>query len=329
MAHLARRRFLTLICGATAWPLATRAQQAAMPVAGLLLGGSPETDAFRVEAIRQGLKETGYVEGENVAFEYRWAENRNDRLPALATDLVRHKVNVIVTPGGTAAAFAAKAATTTLPIVFEVGIDPVQFGLVDSLGRPQGNLTGVTFLGGDLTVKQFEVLQETVPKPAVIGLLENPTNPNAENIRKQVQAAADALERRLIVGTAVVEGEIEPSVTRLVQQRIGALLVRSDLLFNGRSKQLVALATRYALPAIHPLRDFATAGGLMSYGASLRDALRQTGIYVGRILKGEKVADLPVQQSAKVELVINLKTAKALGLTVPLHLLGRADEVIE
>jgi putative ABC transport system substrate-binding protein len=219
--------------------------------------------------------------------------------------------------------------TTTLPIVFEVGIDPVQFGLVASLARPQGNLTGVTFLGGDLTAKQFEVLQETVPKPAVIGMLENPTNPNAESVRRQVQAAADALGRRLIVGTAVVESEIEPAFTRLVQQRIGALLVRSDVLFNGRPKQLVALAGRYALPAIYPLREFATAGGLMSYGANLRDALRQTGIYTGRILKGEKPADLPVQQSAKVELVINLKIAKALGLTVPLPLLGRADEVIE
>ena len=318
--------FITLVGGAAVtWPIAARAQQA-RPVIGLLIGGSPEADAFRVDAIRRGLKESGHVEGQNAAIEYRWAENQYDRLPELAADLVRREVAVLVAVGN-AAAVAAKKATAKIPIVFEVGIDPVQFGLVTALARPEGNLTGVTFLGGELTTKQLEVLHEVVPKAAVIGLLENPTNPNAELVRRTVQAAADSLGRRLIVETAVVGGDIEPAFTRLVQQRIGALLVRADVLFNGRPKQLVALAGRYALPAIYPLREFATAGGLMSYGASLRDALRQTGIYTG--LKGEKVADLPVQQSAKVELVINLKTAKALGLTVPLPLLGRADEVIE
>jgi ABC-type uncharacterized transport system substrate-binding protein len=323
-----RRDFITLLGGAAAaWPLAAIAQQQ-MPVIGLLSGGSPEADKFRVDAVRQGLKETGYAEGQNAAIEYRWAENQYDRLPALAADLVRRQVAVLVAVGN-AAAVAAKGATAKIPIVFEVGIDPVQFGLVAGLARPEGNLTGVTFLGGELTTKQLEVLHEAVPKAAVIGLIENPTNPNAEFVRRNVQAAADALGRKLIVAKAVVESDIDPAVTFLVQQRIGALLVRSDVLFNGRPKLLVAIAGHHALPAIYPLREFAVAGGLMSYGASLSDALRLVGVYTGRILKGEKPADLPVQQSAKVELVINLKTAKALGLTVPLPLLGRADEVIE
>jgi putative ABC transport system substrate-binding protein len=308
--------------------LAARAQQSARPAVGLLLGGSPEADAFRVDAIRQGLKETGYLEGHNVALEYRWAENRYDRLPALAADLVRRQVTVLAAIGN-AASRVAKAATTTIPIVFEIGTDPVEFGLVTSLARPGGNLTGVTFLGGSLAPKQFEVLHETVSGAEAIGMLENPTNPNTEDVRRDVQAAADALGRKLIVARAVVENDIEMAVASLARQRIGALLVRSDVLFNGRPEILVALAARHRLPAIYPLREFALAGGLMSYGASLRDALRQTGVYIGRVLKGEKPADLPVVQSAKVELVINLKTAKTLGLTVPLPLLGRADEVIE
>ena len=328
MSDMRRREFIALLGGATAWPLAARAQQQAMPVIGLLSGGSPEADTFRVDAVRQGLKETGYVEGQNAAIEYRWAENQYDRLPALAADLVRRQVAVLVAVGN-AAAVAAKGVTAKIPIVFEVGIDPVQFGLVAGLARPEGNLTGVTFLGGELTTKQLEVLHEAVPKAAVIGLIENPTNPNAEFVRRNVQVAADALGRKLIVAKAVIESDIDPAVRILVQQRIGALLVRSDVLFNGRPKLLVAIAGHHALPAIYPLREFAVAGGLMSYGASLSDALRLVGVYTGRILKGEKPADLPVQQSAKVELVINLKTAKALGLTVPLPLLGRADEVIE
>jgi putative tryptophan/tyrosine transport system substrate-binding protein len=323
-----RREFITILGSAAVWPLLARAQQPGMPVIGLLLGGSPEADAFRVDAVRQGLKQTGYVEGQNVSIEYRWADNQYDRLPALAADLVRRQVAVLVAIGNAASA-AASVAATTLPMVFEIGTDPVEFGLVTSLARPGGNLTGVTFLGGSLAPKQLEALNQTVPGSSVIAMLENPTNPSAAAVRSDVQSAAASFGRKLIIATAVVETDIEPAFASLAQQRIGALLVRSDVLFNGRPKQLVALAERYALPAIYPLREFATAGGLMSYGASLRDALRQTGIYTGRILKGEKPGDLPVQQSAKVELIVNLKTAKALGLTLPLPLLARADEVIE
>jgi putative ABC transport system substrate-binding protein len=324
-----RREVITLIGGAAAsWPLAARAQTPGMPVVGLLLGGTPDADAYRVDAIRRGLTETGYVEGRNVTLEYRWAENQYQRLPALAADLVRRRVAVIAGIGN-AAARAAKEATSTIPIVFEIGTDPVSFGLVTSLARPGGNLTGVTFLGGSLAPKQLEVLHQTVPPDAVIGMLENPTNPNAEEVRREVQAAADMLRRKVIIARAVVESDIEPAVAGLAQQRIGALLVRSDVLFNARPQQIVALADRHALPAMFPLREFPLAGGLMSYGASLRDALRLAGVYIGRVLRGEKTAELPVVQSAKVELVVNLKTAKALGLAVPLPLLGRADEVIE
>jgi putative ABC transport system substrate-binding protein len=310
------------------WPLKGRAEQQPQPTVGLLVGGSPDADAFRADAVRRGLKEAGFVEYQNLSIEYRWAENRYDRLPALAIDLIGRQVAVLIAVGNAAAA-AAKAATSTIPIVFEVGIDPVQFGLVASLARPEGNVTGVTFLGGELTAKQLEVLHEVVPKAAAVGMLENAANPNAQHVRTLAHATAELLGRKLIVATASVESDIEPTVARLVQQGIGALLIRSDVLFNGRVEELVALAARHGLPAIFPLREFALAGGLMSYGASLREALLQVGVYAGRILKGEKPGNLPVQQAAKVELVLNLKTAKALGLSIPLPLLGRADEVIE
>jgi putative ABC transport system substrate-binding protein len=322
-----RREFITLLGGAVAWPLPLRAQQAS-PLIGLLQGGAPQADAFRVDAIRQGLRDAGYIEGQNLAIEYRWAENQYERLPALAADLMRREVAVLVAIGN-AAAMAAKAATATIPIVFEIGADPVTYGLVVSLARPGGNATGVTFLGGELAAKQLEVLHETVPKAAAFGLFENPTNPNADGVRREVQAAADALGKRLVIAKAVVDGDIAPAFASIVQQGAEAVLVRSDLLFHGRAHLLVALASRHALPAIYSLREYVLAGGLMSYGASLRDALRQTGNLAGRVLKGEKPADLPVIQSARVELIINLKTAKTLGLSFPLPLLGRADEVIE
>ncbi len=326
---MTRRAFITLLGGAAAaWPLAARAQQPAMPVIGILFGGSPTADRFRLASIRSGLNATGFVEGQNVAFEYRWAEGRYDRLPQLAAELAGRRPAVIVAIGNPAT-LAAKAAITTIPIVFETGIDPVEYGLVASLARPGGNLTGVTWLATSLIAKQFELLHEAVPKAAALGLLENPTNSNAEAIRKEAQAAAGALGQKLVIAQAVVESDIDTAFTALKQQRVEALLIRSDILFNDRPQQLAALAARHALPAIHPLRDFAMAGGLMSYGTSLADALREVGVYAGRILKGETPADLPVQQSAKVELVINLKAARALGVTFPLWLLGRADEVIE
>jgi putative ABC transport system substrate-binding protein len=324
-----RRDFLGVLGGAAAtWPLAARAQQPAMPVIGLLMGGSPGVDDFRPDAVRQGLKAAGYVERQNIAIEYRWAHNQYARLPALAADLVDRRVAVIVALGN-GMANAAKASTTTIPIVFQVGFDPVQFGFVASLARPNGNLTGVTFLSAELSAKQVEVLHETVPKAEVIGLLVNPTNPGSDAVIRDAQAAANTLGQKLVVGKAIVENDIEPAFAGLVAQRVGALLVRSDVLFDGRTEQIVALAAHYALPTIYGLREFVVAGGLMSYGASLHDALRQVGVYTGRILKGEKPADLPVQQSTKVELIINLKTAKALGLDIPATLLGRADQVIE
>jgi putative ABC transport system substrate-binding protein len=299
-----------------------------MPVIGILSGGFQQTGRFRLAAIQRGLNATGFVEGQNVAFEYRSAEGRYERLPQLAVELAGRRPAVIVAIGNTAAV-AAKAAITTIPIVFETSVDPVEHGLVASLARPGGNLTGVTILAANLIAKQFELLHEAVPKAAALGFLENPTNSNAGAIRKEAQAAAHAFGQKLVIAEAVVESDFDTAFSTLERQRVEALLIRSDFLFNDRPQQLAALAARHKLPAIHPLRDFAMAGGLMSYGTSLTDALREVGVYAGRILKGETPADLPVQQSAKIELVINLKAAKAFGVTFPLWLLGRADEVIE
>ena len=325
-----RREFITLIGGAAvAWPLAVRAQQPAMPVIGFLGAGSRESDAYRAAAVRKGLMEAGFVEGKNVAFEYRWAEDRYERLPALAAELVRLEIAVIVAIGGITSAVAAKSATATIPIVFEIGGDPIGMGLVASLNRPGSNITGVSFLTGTLVAKQFEVLHETVPKTALIGFLVNPTNPDADNETKSARAAAGSVGQNIVIVQARKDSELETAFATLVQQRAGALVICADPFFNNQRDKLVELAARQKLPAIHSLREYAAAGGLMSYGTSITEAHRLVGLYAGRILKGEKPADLPVQQTTKVELVINLKTANALGLTVPPQIVARADEVIE
>jgi ABC-type uncharacterized transport system substrate-binding protein len=314
---------------AVAWPLAARAQQAAMPVIGYLGGLSADTFAARLTAFRKGLAEVGYVEGRNVAIEYRWAEGQYDRLPALAGELAHRQVTVIAAMGGEAPAFAAKAATATIPIVFAVTDDPVRTGFVASLSRPCGNLTGVTFLLNVIAAKQFEVLQEAVPKPGTIGFLVNPAAPEAESAVGDVRAAAQALGHELLVANASSEREIDTAFAMLAQRRVGALLVSNNLFFYSRREQIVALAARHSIPAMYVVREYALAGGLMSYGTDVNDAQRLAGVYVGRILQGAKPADLPVQQAVKVELVLNMKTAKTLGITFPLLLLGRADEVIE
>jgi putative ABC transport system substrate-binding protein len=324
-----RREFVQLAAGtAMTWPLAARAQQKALPVIGFLDSASPGPDAPFLAAFHQGLSETGYVEGQNVAIEYRWAEGRYDRLPAFAADLVGRQVHVIAADA-IPAARAAKNATTTIPIVFEVGADPVEFGLVADLARPGGNLTGVGFLNVELMAKRLEVLSELVPQAGAFVLLVNPTNENAERVVRDGQDAARAKGVQLTILKAATENEIDTAFATLAQLRAGALLFSPDPFFTSRREQLVVLASRDAVPAIYVLREAVAAGGLISYGTSRTSVLRLLGIYAGKILKGAKPADLPVQQPTTFELVVNLKTAKALGLTVPPSILARADEVIE
>ena len=324
-----RREFITLMgVSMAAWPRAARTQQPAMPVIGFLHGASPGAYTSRITAFRQGLKEAGYVEGHNVAIEYRWAEGHYDRLPALAADLVRRQVAEIVTVG-TPAALAAKAASSTIPIVILVGIDPVQIGLVASLNRPGGNVTGLAALTVEVEAKRLEVLHELLRTSAAVALLVNPNNPQTEPETKGVRDAARSLGLQLHVLDASTEVEIDAAFEKLIELRAGGLLVSVDTFLTSQRDQIVALAARHAVPAIYGYRAFPVAGGLMSYGLDIADAYRQVGIYAGKILKGTKPADLPVQQAARVEFVINLKTAKTLGLTFPITLLGRADEVIE
>jgi putative ABC transport system substrate-binding protein len=323
-----RRDFITLLGGAAAgWPLAAGAQQPPMPVIGLLNPTSPDAFAGRLGGFRQGLKDTGYAEGENVAIEYRWADNQTDRLPALAAELVRRRVAVIV--GNTPSAFAAKAATTTIPIVFIVAEDPVRLGLVASLARPGGNLTGVNFFSGELTAKRLELLRELVPAATRVAVLVNPAGPDAETTLKDVEPAARAIGLQVPVLNASTSSEINAAFATFVRERPDALFVGGDPFFSSRRVQLVHLATLHKVPAIFSNRDYVEAGGLMSYGSNIADAWRQLGTYAGRILKGAKPADLPVVQASKFELVINVESARMLGLTVPDKLLAAADEVIE
>jgi putative tryptophan/tyrosine transport system substrate-binding protein len=322
-----RRGFVTLLGGAAVWPLVARAQSA-LPVIGFLNGASPKGYAQQLSAFLKGLSETGYVEGQNVAIEYRWAEGHYERLPALAADLVRREVSVIAATS-TPANLIAKAATSTIPIVFTAGGDPVQLGLVASLNRPGGNVTGVANLNAEIVPKRVELAHLLVPSATIVGLLVNPGARNVETLTRDSRVAAAALGLQLHVLRASNEQEIDDAFTTFVQLRAGVLVIGPDVYLISQSEQLARLAIRHSVPVIFEFREFAAAGGLMSYGGSITDEYRLAGVYTGKILKGEKPADLPVQQSTKVELIVNLKTAKALGLNVPLSLLGRADEAIE
>ena len=325
-----RREFIALLGGAAAWPLAAGAQQPAMPVIGFLHGASAAAFAAPLAAFRNGLSEAGYVVDRNVAIEYRWADGRNDRLPALAAELVRRPVAAIVTPASTAATLAAKAATATIPIVFVTGTDPVKIGLVASLNRPGGNATGISDAGVEIGAKRLGLLHELLPGAARFGVLVNPDNPFiTESFVAELQTAATALGRQIEVVTASTNGDIDMAFATLVKKRADAFLISPDALFVTRRVQLITLAVRHALPALYHRRELAEAGGLMSYGSDLSDQFRQTGVYVGRILKGEKPAEMPVQLPTRFELVVNLQTAKTIGIEIPATLLARADEVIE
>jgi putative ABC transport system substrate-binding protein len=325
-----RREFITLLGGAAAWPMAARAQQPSMPVIGYLSQRSPTDSASIVAAFRQGLKEVGYVEGQNVAIEFRYAEGQIDRLTALASDLVHREVNVFVATGGTASVVEAKPVVPkTIPIVFAMGGDPVKLGVVASLARPGDNITGVSFLINELAAKEVALLHELVPKAAAIGFLANPRDPNTESDTKGAQAAADALGHKLVVVKASTESEIDPAFAALAQQQIAALFVNADPLFRVSLPKILALAARHAMLTVSSIEGFASDGGLISYGTSIDEANRQLGVYTGRVLKGTRPGDLPVVQPTKFQLVINLKTAKALGIEVPISMQLLADDVIE